>query len=95
VRLDAERFGLDVSDWEEDDDDGVWPDHHAAALAYLRVASQWRAVALANGVIWYAGLDYGACDAGWRCAGVEMTPDIFDEVQIIELGARQALNEVL
>ena len=59
------------------------------------VASQWRTRALANGPIWYSGLDYTACEAGWRMAGVEMMPETFDQVQIIEMGARQALNEVM
>ena len=94
MRQDAKGFGLDTSDWEDDDDDGVWPDHHASFLAFLCVASQWRAAPLASGPVWYWGLDYAACDAGWRRAGIEVTPEIFDEVQIIEAGARQALNEV-
>lgn len=94
-RSDAEKFGLDVSDWDDDndEDDAIWPDHAEALNAFLVVASQWRVIAPAGGGIFYSGLDYSAVDRGWHMAGVAVTPDLFTEVQIIEAGARVALNE--
>ena len=38
------------------------------------------------------GLDYTAVRAGFDLAGVKITPDLWAEVQLIEAGARDAMN---
>jgi len=60
--------------------------------AFLTVAGQWRSVPRFGAAPLWLGLDYTAAEAGWRLAGVELTPALFSEVQLIEAGAVQALN---
>ena len=40
----------------------------------------------------FIGLDYTAVRAGLELAGIEMTPDLWSEVQLIEAGACKGLN---
>lgn len=63
-----------------------------AVTAFLAVDTQWRWVSR-DGRSKATGLDYTACDAGLRRAGIETTPELWEELQIIELAARAALNE--
>ena len=39
------------------------------------------------------GLHYGCAQVAWELGGVEMTPDLFAEVQLIERGAIEAFEE--
>jgi hypothetical protein len=71
---------------------GVWPEHEEAVWAFLAVQTQWRNVVLRDGTLRATGLDYGACEAGLRMAGIEATPDLWVQVQMIEAGALEALN---
>lgn len=64
-----------------------------AVSAFLAVDTQWRWIARHDGASRATGLDYAACDAGMRRAGIETTPELWEELQIIELAARAALNE--
>lgn len=70
------------------DQDGVWPEHVAALEAFLSVQHQWRL----SGSGRVLGLDYASVRAGFDLAGIEMTPDLWSDVQLIERGACAALN---
>ncbi|ODR93682.1 hypothetical protein AUC70_11705 [Methyloceanibacter stevinii] len=55
------------------------------------VASQWRAVAGYGGLL-FVGLDYQGVCAGLDAAGIELTPDLFAALQVMEGAAVEALN---
>ena len=74
------------------DDEGLWEVHLPAFLAFLAICTQWRVVAGETGLI-YLGLDYAAADAVLRRAGIETTPDLWADLQVIETGALAALRE--
>ena len=61
----------------------VDPANAAAVRALLAVQTQFGE----------NGFDYAAVRAGWRLAGIEITPDLFRRFQRIESGAMQALAE--
>jgi hypothetical protein len=87
LAAEALAFGLDpdsLPDLREE----VWPDALPAIDAFLAVSGQWR-VTPAGRVI---GLDYTAVRAGLDLAGIEMTPDLWSDVQQIEQGALVGLN---
>lgn len=79
---------------EEDHDGGVWPENEAAVRAYLAVSSQWRTTSLGEAGVHWLGLDYTAVRAGFRLAAVKMAPDLWDQVRLVEAGARDALNGI-
>lgn len=64
-----------------------------ALKAFLTVSTQWRRIALAPGPVMTLGLDYAGVKAGLKLAGIKMKPDLWAQVQVIEQGARAALNE--
>lgn len=90
---DARRWGLELVDPDGPGiEDGIWEDHVPALEAFLAVATQWRVIAGGLGGSQVIGLDYTACEAGLRLAGVEMTPGLWAEVRVIESGAIAAMN---
>lgn len=66
--------------------EGLWPWHLPGLRAFLAVATQWRVAGGIGGAV-RIGLDYAAAEAGLRLAGIEVTPDLWDEVCLIEAGA--------
>lgn len=79
-------------------DDGVWPQNAAIVEAFLIVSTQWRAVAVPGGmapgrIVWL-GLDYAGVEAGLKAAGVAVTPELWLGLQVMEAGARDALNGI-
>ncbi|QBF31491.1 DUF1799 domain-containing protein [Thalassococcus sp. S3] len=91
----ARRFGFDLSAEDmrpaEEEPDGVWPWHAPALRAYVIVQTQWRYL-VGFGSAMAMGLDYQSARAGLEMAGIEVTPELFSEIGMIELGAREALN---
>lgn len=83
-----EGFGED-----DDDEDAVWPENERAVLAFLEVGTQFRSVAHKNGIVQRIGLDYQAAEAGFRQAGVAMTPALWQDVRCIEAGVLKADRE--
>lgn len=81
------------ADLGEPDHQGVWAQHVAAVDAFLVVCTQWREVTQPQGPARVGGLDYQAARAGLEMAGIEITPDDFNRLRIIESGAVAALNE--
>lgn len=63
--------------------------------AFLAVSSQWRTglVAFAGAVqtIWI-GLDYAGARAGLEAAGIEVTPELWHGLRIMEAAAAGARN---
>lgn len=61
------------------------------------MSGQWRVVSVPGferGQLIWQGLDYGAARAGFDLAGIEMTPELWDEVRTIEAGAAEEMNRV-
>jgi hypothetical protein len=56
-------------------------------LAFASVVTQWRIVPLASGKLWYAGLDYAAVRAR-----LDPAPELWDDLSVMELAAREAAN---
>jgi hypothetical protein len=77
---------------EEEVTSGIWPENEPAVTAFLAVATQWRGVAQMDGGTHWLGLDQAAAKAGFDLAGITMTPDLWNEVRLVEAGAKVALN---
>ena len=94
ARSDAERWGLELPPGllDREESAGVWPDNIPALEAFCAVSTQWRMIALADGREKAVGLDYPAVRAGREMAGTEVTPVLWSALQMIEIGARAAMN---
>lgn len=68
--------------------------HWPAFRAFLAVCTQWRVVAGMKG-IFYQGLDYGGVGESLDRSGIALTARQWADLQDIEVGARDALNERL
>lgn len=80
---------------EESGTEGLWADHLPAWKAWCAVSGQWRAVGIGTSEqawVFWQGLDYGAVPAALQLAGLEMTPELWDEVRAIEEGAIKEMN---
>jgi hypothetical protein len=73
-------------------EDGIWIQHLETFRAFLAVADQWRCVPRGEQMIWL-GLDYSAVKAGLEMAALALTPEAWADFQLIEVGAKAALNE--
>lgn len=94
LAADARCLGLILEGFDEDDeDDGIWPENEAALVAFLRVQTQWRWICPGDGSARRVSLDYPAVRIGLDCAGIEMTPDLFGDLQLIEVGVITADRE--
>lgn len=95
ARSDAKKWGLDLTALDTDDEGvGIWPENLPAVLAYLRVHTQWRVVGTAAGPLHAVGLDYPAVKIGLKLAGIKVTKDLWQDLQMVEIGARAAMNGV-
>ncbi|MCO7251221.1 DUF1799 domain-containing protein [Pseudoalteromonas sp. Ps84H-4] len=56
-----------------------------AVNAFLMVETQWQGEG--------RGLDYGNAEVAWRLAGLNITPDIFKKIQVLEVEAMNAARE--
>lgn len=90
---DAAFWGVDPEE-AEDAGEGLWPENLPAVRAFLAVATQWRTVGLADGSVRVTGLDYVGARAALDALNIEVTPDLWSDVQVIEDGAMAALNKV-
>ncbi|MEQ8340063.1 MAG: DUF1799 domain-containing protein [Marinovum algicola] len=91
---DAALWGIDLSDDELEPDVGaVWAEHVPAVEAFLVCQTQWRWVPRYGARDRAAGLDYAGCDVALRHAGIEVTPELWEQFRVIELAAKAALNE--
>jgi hypothetical protein len=90
---DARLWGLDLDPVEIDEaDEGIWPENVPAVVAFLAVQTQWR-VAAGAARLHYIGLDYAGVAAGLTAANINVTPELWADIRLIEMGARAALQE--
>ena len=85
-------WGIDAANLDLGEEDGLWPDHLPALHAFLAMSGQWRTVFTGERTLW-VGLDYAAARVALDLAGLSVTPAEWADVQMIEAGARAALNE--
>jgi hypothetical protein len=79
----------------EDEEGPVWAQHVPAVIAFLTVSTQWRTAlfgALGEIRTVYVGLDYAAAKAGLEAAGIEINPQLWGELRIMEAAAIAAMN---
>lgn len=80
------------------DQDGVWPDNVGAVAAFIAAETQWRVTSISGGMLpgrlFYLGLSYAGARVGIEAAGIELTPDIWSGVRVMEAAAREALNGI-
>lgn len=73
----------------------IWDDHVPAWRAWCAVSGQMRTMPLStmeSARIVFLGLDYAAAKVGLDLAGIEIGPEIWDEVRTIEGAAIEELN---
>lgn len=68
----------------------IWPELALAVEAFLAVSTQWRVVAGMAGLI-VTGFDYVGVRFGLRAAGIRITPELWADLQVMEIAARDAL----
>lgn len=69
------------------DQDGIWEQNVPALEAFLDVATQFNRFGLADGRTRTTGLNYASARVAWDLAGVDMTPGLFGQIQMIEHAA--------
>ncbi len=88
-------MGVDLQIEDEPAGAEIWEDHIPAWLAWCAVSGQMRTEALCTietaKIVWL-GLDYAAARAGLDLAGIEISPQLWDDVRAIEAGAIEELN---
>lgn len=91
---DAQMLGvtLPAGMLERDEDEGLWPENVAAVSAYMVVSTQWRITGRADGGLHASGLDYAGVAKGFEMAGIAVSPALWSDLQMIEIGARAAMN---
>lgn len=91
---DAQMLGvtLPAGMLERDEEDGLWPENVAAVEAYLVVSTQWRITGRADGGLHAVGLDYSGVSKGFEMAGIAVSPALWSDLQMVEIGARAAMN---
>lgn len=72
---------------------GIWRQNEVSVAAFLSITSQWRVAAGMKG-LFYLGLDYASALAGIEAAGMEVTPELWTDVRLMERTARDALNGI-
>lgn len=94
LQRDLEAFGLPADHFADRAPvfEGIWEGHLPALGAFLLVQGQWRATSVGLGGIIWQGLDYTALRHATDMAGLDMTPDLFEQLRHIEAGALSELN---
>lgn len=101
MHRDAERFGLGADKvvllaGHRQGDAGVWPENWPIVAAFLAVATQWRAVSVGGGLApartVVIGLDYASARVALEILRVDLTPELWAGLQIMEVEAIRALN---
>ena len=74
----------------------VFPENWTAVCAWSAVCTQWRTDAVPGGMgpgrLVYLGLDYAGARAGLAMAAVELTPELWAGLQVMEGAAIEELN---
>lgn len=93
AREDLRAFGasddaIDAQLGPEEKNFHVWPENWAAFQAFLDVNTQW-----ITGMSGPTGLDYERVRAGLDMAGVQVTPELFQKLRILEAAVLNALSK--
>ncbi|MGK9234772.1 DUF1799 domain-containing protein [Inquilinus limosus] len=74
----------------------IWPENWPAICAWPAVCTQWRTESVPGGLgpgrLVYVGLDYGAAIASAKAAGIDLTPELWADLRVMEAAALKALN---
>ncbi|MFV0642916.1 MAG: DUF1799 domain-containing protein [Sphingomonadaceae bacterium] len=74
----------------------VWPECWPALQVFLKVQTQWRAMAMMDGRTYWHGLDYDGVLAGLKLAGMaHPASEVWADVQVMEAAARNQMNGVM
>lgn len=73
---------------DDDPDFAVWPENWPALLAFLACGTQWAYGAL-GGVV---GLRYEGVEAALRMSGIEVTPELFEDLRAMEGAALEVMR---
>lgn len=86
---DARAYGVILPEHLEQETDFVlWAEHRPAVELFLRCMTQWRVGA--DGVV---GLDYGVVLAMAKLYEVPELPRVMEDLQVMELKARELINK--
>jgi hypothetical protein len=69
----------------------LWAWHADAARLFAAMRRQWRVVAGAAGVL-YLGLDFNALGEVRRMLRIRPSPELMDQLQVMETAGAEALN---
>lgn len=70
----------------------VYPENENVVAAFLRLATQWRIVAVGSGAV-YQGIDYGSIPFVLSTLGISDRKDCFWGLRVMEAAAVKLLNE--
>jgi hypothetical protein len=70
----------------------VWPDNMAVADAWLAVCTQWNATSMANGQVFYHGLNYAGVGQSLDRAEITLTAGQWSSLRMMERIAAAVLN---
>ena len=76
---------------EGGDYNGVWVENLGVVYAFLLISTQWRMATVADRAI-TIGLDYAGAKVALDAAEVEMTPDLWGDLQVMEVAAINERN---
>ena len=86
---DAREYGVILPDHlEQSTDFGLWPEHLPVVDLFMRCMTQWRSGP--SGVI---GLDYGVVLQMANLYQTPNLPEVMEDLQVMEIHARELLNE--
>jgi hypothetical protein len=88
----AEFWGFDPAILQAPTDTGIWDINVDAVNAFLTIDSQFRFTGMGMGGVMVTGLDYAGARAGLDLAGIEVSPALWGDIQMIEAGVVGALN---
>lgn len=93
LESDATAWGIELT--ERDREAGsvdLWPEHIEAWNVFAACSTQWRIIAGPSS-LFQQGLDYIAVESVMRMRGVTAQTDCFGQIQCIERGALEILNQ--
>jgi len=79
-------------DKPEQDSPGIWPEHQEVVRVFVAMRTQWRLTWNFEGRRFFEGLDYSALDAVYQGTGIKPTPELFSQLQLMEITAMNILN---
>lgn len=87
---DLDFFGFVVTDKHPPDEWRIYPCNQTAAALFYASGTQWRRDFNGN----LMGLDYPAVESAARMSGIDITPTVFADLRLIEIGALGIRHEL-